>query len=120
MPADATQSQKTSACGDVFTLTGIDFAICRKVCSMQGNRIKMLFLGDMEKFEEITSALDPRVKGRCKHKVSDIIIIAIATYLCGGDDYVSMYELCREPKTFGGTAQWLSECGHFRKSNFSN
>ena len=62
----------------------------------QGNRIKMLFLGDMEKFEEITSALDPRVKGRCKHKVSDIIIIAIATYLCGGDDYVSMYELCRE------------------------
>ena len=62
----------------------------------QGNRIKMLFLGDMEKFEEITSALDPRVKGRCKHKVSDIIIIAIATYLCGGDDYISMYELCRE------------------------
>ena len=52
---------------------------------MQGNRIKMSFLGDMEKFEEITSALDPRVKGRCKHKVSDIIIIAIATYLCGGD-----------------------------------
>lgn len=50
----------------------------------------------MEKFEEITSALDPRVKGRCKHKVSDIIIIAIATYLCGGDDYISMYELCRE------------------------
>ena len=50
----------------------------------------------MEKFEEITSALDPRVKGRCKHKVSDIIIIAIATYLCGGNDYVSMYELCRE------------------------
>jgi len=84
----------------------------------------MLFLGDMEKFEEITSALDPRVKGRCKHKVSDIIIIAIATYLCGGDDYVSMYELCRERgedlKTFGGTAQWLSERGHFRKSNFSN
>ena len=64
--------------------------------SWQGNRIKMLFLGDMEKFEEITSALDPRVKGRCKHKVSDIIIIAIATYLSGGDDYVSMYELCRE------------------------
>ena len=88
--------------------------------SWQGNRIKMLFLVDMEKFEEITSALDPRVKGRCKHKVSDIIIIAIATYLCGGDDYVSMYELCRGPKTFGGTAQWLSERGHFRKSNFSN
>ena len=50
----------------------------------------MLFLGYMEKFEEITSALDPRVKGRCKHKVSDIIIIAIATYLCGGADYVSI------------------------------
>lgn len=49
----------------------------------------------MEKFEEITSALDPWVKGRCKHKLSDILIIAIATYLCGGDDYASMYEFCK-------------------------
>ena len=30
--------------------------------NLQGNRIKMLFLGDMEKFEEIISALDPRVR----------------------------------------------------------
>ena len=35
------------------------------------------------------------MKGRCKHKLSDILIIAIATYLCGGDDYASMYEFCK-------------------------
>ena len=35
------------------------------------------------------------MKGRCKYKLSDILIIAIATYLCGGDDYASMYEFCK-------------------------
>ena len=28
---------------------------------------------------------DPRVVGRCKHKLSDIPVIALASYLCGGD-----------------------------------
>ena len=28
---------------------------------------------------------DPRVVGRCKHKLSDILIIALASYLRGGD-----------------------------------
>lgn len=38
----------------------------------------------------------PRVVGRCKHKLSDILIIALASYLCGGEDYESMHELCLE------------------------
>ena len=39
---------------------------------------------------------DPRVVGRCKHKLSDIPVIALASYLCGGEDYESMHELCLE------------------------
>ncbi|WP_235300212.1 transposase family protein, partial [Porphyromonas sp. COT-290 OH3588] len=39
---------------------------------------------------------DPRVVGRCKHKLSDILVIALASYLCGGEDYESMHELCLE------------------------
>ena len=49
----------------------------------------------MEKIDYFSTAPDPRVKGHCKHKLSDILIIAIATYLCGGDDYASMYEFCK-------------------------
>lgn len=43
-----------------------------------------------------TEVIDPRVVGRCKHKLSDILVIALASYLCGGEDYESMYELCQE------------------------
>ena len=39
---------------------------------------------------------DPRVVDRCKHKLSDILVIALASYLCGGKDYESMHELCLE------------------------
>ena len=49
----------------------------------------------MEKIDYFSFVPDPRVKGCCKHKLSDILIIAIATYLCGGDDYASMYEFCK-------------------------
>lgn len=28
---------------------------------------------------------DPRVVGRCKHKLSDILVIALASYLCEGE-----------------------------------
>ena len=49
----------------------------------------------MEKIDYFSTVPNPRVKGRCKHKLSDILIIAIATYLCGGDDYASMYEFCK-------------------------
>lgn len=37
---------------------------------------------------------DPRVEGRCNHKLIDILVIGICTVICGGDDYPSM-------KTFG-------------------
>ena len=39
---------------------------------------------------------DPRVEGRCKHKLSDILVIAVASYLYGGEDYELMNELCLE------------------------
>ncbi|MDO4790272.1 MAG: ISAs1 family transposase [Porphyromonas sp.] len=39
---------------------------------------------------------DPRVVGRCKHQLSDILVIALATYLCGGEDYTDMHSLCSE------------------------
>ena len=42
-----------------------------------------------------TSVHDPRVVGRCKHKLSDILMVALITYLCGGEDYSDMYQLCR-------------------------
>lgn len=44
-------------------------------------------------FQEVSA---PRVVGRCKHKRSDILVIALATYLCGGTDYTDMQSLCRE------------------------
>ena len=37
----------------------------------------------------------PRVVGRCKHKLSDILMVALISYLCGGEDYSDMYQLCR-------------------------
>lgn len=46
-----------------------------------------------EYFSEVVA---PRVVGRCKHKLSDILVIALASYLYGGEDYESMYELCQE------------------------
>lgn len=39
---------------------------------------------------------DPRVVGRCKHKLSDILVIALASYLCGAEDYASIHEFCLE------------------------
>ncbi|WP_411292606.1 transposase family protein [Tannerella forsythia] len=39
---------------------------------------------------------DPRVVGRCKHKLSDILVIALFGYLFGDKDYESMHELCLE------------------------
>lgn len=46
--------------------------------------------------EYFSEVVDPRVLGRCKCKLSDILVIALASYLCGGDNYESMYELCQE------------------------
>jgi len=34
---------------------------------------------------------DPRVVGRCDHLLSDLLVIAICTYITGGTDYQDMY-----------------------------
>lgn len=39
---------------------------------------------------------NPRVVGRCKHKLSDILVIVLASYLFRGEGYESMHELCLE------------------------
>jgi predicted transposase YbfD/YdcC len=44
-------------------------------------------------FEEVK---DPRVTGRCAHLLSDILIIAICTYITGGTDYEDMYLFGKE------------------------
>ena len=47
-------------------------------------------------FEEVT---DPRVVGRCDHLLSDILLIALCTYLTGGSDYQDMYLFGKERGT---------------------
>ena len=65
-------------------------------CSRAGQPHQNVITFEIWKRSTISlSVPDPRMKGRCKHKLSDILIIAIATYLCGGDDYASMYEFCK-------------------------
>lgn len=49
----------------------------------------------METTPYFSSVYDPRVVGRCKHRLSDILMVALITYLCGGEDYSDMYQLCR-------------------------
>jgi predicted transposase YbfD/YdcC len=39
---------------------------------------------------------DPRVKGRCLHLLSDILLISLLTYLTGGTDYQDMYLFGKE------------------------
>lgn len=38
---------------------------------------------------------DHRVTGRCCYSISDLLTIALLTYLCGGEDYVDMSEFAR-------------------------
>src|SRR5215217_16281 len=40
-------------------------------------------------FKEIP---DPRVKGRCEHELVDVLVIALCTLLCGGDNFNDMEE----------------------------
>lgn len=44
-------------------------------------------------FEQVE---DPRVIGRCSHLLSDILVVAVCTYLTGGTDYQDMYLFCKE------------------------
>ena len=49
----------------------------------------------METASYFSTVHDPRVIGRCKYKLSNILMVALITYLCGGEDYNDMYQLCR-------------------------
>jgi hypothetical protein len=42
------------------------------------------------------SVKDCRVVSRCDHKLSDILIIALCTYITGGSDYQDMYLFGKE------------------------
>ena len=49
------------------------------------------------------SLYDPRVQGRCDHKLLDIIIIAICAVVCGAEDWVAI-------ETFGKSKkEWLKQ-----------
>jgi predicted transposase YbfD/YdcC len=39
---------------------------------------------------------DPRVVGRCLHLLSDILIVAICTFVTGGTDFQDMFLFCKE------------------------
>ena len=46
-----------------------------------------------KQLENIFNSLpDPRVKGRCSHKLCDIIFIALCTIICNGEDFEDMEE----------------------------
>lgn len=42
-----------------------------------------------------SSVHDTRVVGRCMHKLSDILMVALIAYLFIGEDYSDIYQLCR-------------------------
>ena len=48
----------------------------------------------METAPCFSSVHAPRVVGRCKHKLRDVLMVALITYLCGREDYSDMYQLC--------------------------
>lgn len=58
------------------------------------SRYRDLWSMDVHTYFSMVS--DPRVEGRCKHKLSDILVIALVSYLCGGKDYEGVHELCLE------------------------
>ena len=43
---------------------------------------------------------DPRVEGRCLHKLSDVLFIAICTLLSNGEDFEDMV-------TFASQSEWV-------------
>ena len=42
------------------------------------------------------SVEDPRVVSQCDHLLSDILLIALCTYITGGSDYQDMYLFGKE------------------------
>lgn len=47
----------------------------------------------METTPYFSSVHDPHVAGRCKHKLSDIFMVALITYLFGVEYHIDMYQL---------------------------
>ena len=43
---------------------------------------------------------DPRVQGRCDHKLMDILIIAVCAVLCGADSWVGVETVARAKETW--------------------
>ena len=43
---------------------------------------------------------DPRVQGRCDHKLIDIIIIAICAVVCGAGDWVALETFSKSKKAW--------------------
>lgn len=48
-----------------------------------------------------SSIPDHRLIRRCTYPLSDLLTIALLTYLCGGEDYVDMSEFSSEHVTSG-------------------
>ena len=47
------------------------------------------------KYQLFADFPDHRVTGRCYYSISDLLTIALLTYLCGGEDYVDMREFAQ-------------------------
>lgn len=43
-------------------------------------------------FESLSIIRDPRVEGRCEHKLLDILMIAVCSYICGADGWEDIEE----------------------------
>jgi predicted transposase YbfD/YdcC len=53
------------------------------------------------RIEEIFSTIpDPRVSGRCLHKLVDILMIALCTLIADGEDFEDMAVFCEEKEAF--------------------
>lgn len=55
-------------------------------CDMEDKKIAELF----------SEVKDPRVQGRCTHKLGDILFIALCTFLSNGEDFQDMEEFAKQ------------------------
>ena len=61
----------------------------------------MLFCGmENYKIDIFDSVPDPRVSGRCLHKLSDILFIAFCTILSNGEDFMDMVEFGKQRESW--------------------
>ena len=52
----------------------------------------------------LKSVPDPRIDRQKKHRLSDVLAIAVLTYVSGGDGYRDMERYGRKPATWSATA----------------